>query len=88
LADQLGESQAGRGQWGDKAESTLEVEMVAHATAGAWIKNILLVLTGSSADAPQYDVNVKLRSSGKVLYSLLREVRDSRTSLRHPILVS
>jgi hypothetical protein len=56
--------------WGQKAEDVFEVETAGHVTTGTWIKNILNVVTGGSPDGPEFDLNIKRRSSGEIVYSM------------------
>ena len=50
----------------EKAGATLEVEIVGHPTPMAWIRKLFLAVP----DPPQYDIKVKIRSSGKIVYSV------------------
>jgi len=54
----------------EKAGSQLVVEMVGHVTAIAWIRRMILGVPDAEPDPPQYDLNVKVRSSGKVVHSM------------------
>ena len=56
--------------WGERADAVLEVVVESGVPARSWIWGILNVLSGSAADAPESDVQVRVRATGQVIYSL------------------